>query len=72
MGNPPVRIKIVTGISGVRFEECIPRAVSASLDGVPVKIIALADLIANKRAAGRHKDLSDIEALELARRQPPP
>lgn len=70
MGNPPVRLEVITGISGVAFGECHARGIEATMDGVPVRVISLADLIANKRAAGRHKDLSDVEALELAAKKP--
>jgi hypothetical protein len=63
LGLPPVRIEILTTISGVRFGECAPRAVSAELGGVPVRIIGLDDLKRNKRAAGRHQDLADLERL---------
>jgi len=63
MGLPPVRIEIVTGISGVLFEKCYAARVVDALDGVPVNLIDLAHLKQNKRAAGRHKDLNDLENL---------
>jgi len=63
MGMPPVRIEIQTAVSGVDFEQCYARRVVATLDGVPVAIISCDDLKRNKRAAGRHKDLSDLENL---------
>mgnify|MGYP007040057278 CR=1 FL=1 len=63
MGVPPLRIEVLTGVSGVEFEACHSRRVCGSLDGVPVSVIALADLRANKKAAGRHKDLDDLEHL---------
>ena len=63
MGVPPVRIELLTSISGVQFEECFTSRTSANLDGVEVPIIDLAHLKTNKKAAGRHKDLSDLENL---------
>lgn len=63
MGVPPVRIEIATTISGVRFEECYAGRIVDSLDGVDVSLISLAHLRANKKAAGRHKDLDDLENL---------
>jgi hypothetical protein len=63
MGVPPVRLEIVTGISGVEFRACYSRGINDSLDGVPVRVISLVDLKANKRAAGGHKDLDDLEHL---------
>jgi len=63
LGNPPFRIEIFTSVSGVEFSECYPSRVSARLDDVDVPLISLRDLKANKRAAGRHKDLDDLEHL---------
>jgi len=47
----------------VRFEECYARGVAAILDDVPVRIISLEDLKKNKRAAGRYRDLDDLQNL---------
>lgn len=63
LGAPPLRIELLTTISGVDFDDCYPRAVTATLDGVEVRMISLADLKANKRAAGRHQDLADLDHL---------
>jgi len=63
MGKPPVRIEIVTGISGVNFAECYAARVIHVLDGLEVSLISLHHLKLNKRAAGRYKDLDDLENL---------
>ncbi len=63
MGVPPVRIEIATGISGVSFGRCYAARVVDVLDEVEVNLISLADLKANKKAAGRHRDLDDLEHL---------
>jgi len=63
MGVPPVRIEMLTAISGVEFETCHARRVDAVLDGVPVSLISRDDLIINKQAAGRPKDLNDLAHL---------
>ena len=63
LGVPPVRIEILTTIDGVEFDACYPRAQEATLGGVAVRIIGLDDLKTNKRAAGRHQDLADLEHL---------
>jgi predicted nucleotidyltransferase len=44
------------------------RADVVDLDGLAIRVVALDDLLAMKRAAGRPQDLADIEALEVARR----
>jgi predicted nucleotidyltransferase len=63
MGYPPVRIEVLTGISGVRFDECYAQRVTVDVDGIAVDVIAKPDLIQNKRSAGRHKDMDDVEQL---------
>lgn len=63
LGNPPMRIEILTGISGVTFDECYSQRVSDVIDGLPVNIINLQHLKINKKASGRHKDLDDLENL---------
>lgn len=63
MGVPPVRIEIATTISGVDFAECYAARLVDVLDGIEVNLISLAHLKANKKAAGRHKDLDDLENL---------
>jgi hypothetical protein len=63
MGVPPLRLEIVTAISGVEFEKCYARRISDEIDGVAVDIIGLDDLKINKRASGRHIDLNDLEQL---------
>ncbi|MCE2903315.1 MAG: hypothetical protein LXA09_19045 [Gemmatimonadetes bacterium] len=62
-GLPPWRIDILTGISGVTFDEAWPDRIEAWFDDVLVPFIGQAAFIRNKRASGRLKDLADIEAL---------
>ncbi|HEV2474399.1 MAG TPA: nucleotidyltransferase [Chthonomonadales bacterium] len=71
MGRPPLRIEIITGISGVDFDECYAGREDAKLDGIPVPVISRAHLVANKQAAGRAKDVADVEALTRKTRQRP-
>lgn len=63
VGLPPWRVDILTGISGVTFEEAWPERVEDLFDGVRVPFIGRAAFIRNKRATGRTKDLADIESL---------
>lgn len=34
------------------------------IDGITIKVLSLQDLIDNKKASGRLKDLADVEVLE--------
>jgi predicted nucleotidyltransferase len=64
MGIPPLRLEILTTISGVNFPQCYPSRLQANIDGVCVSLINLKDLKANKRASARPKDLDDLDHLE--------
>ncbi len=61
MGNPPLRIEVLTSIDGVEFTECYKNSSSVDIDGVRVNFISLEDLKKNKKASGRHRDLDDLE-----------
>jgi len=63
MGIPPMQIEVSTSISGVSFRECYDGRVVVDVEGIPVSIIGLEDLKLNKKAAGRHRDLDDLEHL---------
>jgi predicted nucleotidyltransferase len=63
MGVPPLRIELLTGVSGVEFENCYSQRTVVNLGGVEVSLIGLEDLKVNKAASGRHKDLNDLEHL---------
>jgi predicted nucleotidyltransferase len=67
LGVPPVRIDILRSADGIETESVLARAEAVDLNGLLVKVIALSDLIANKRAAGRPQDLADVELLERVR-----
>ncbi|MEM1033571.1 MAG: nucleotidyl transferase AbiEii/AbiGii toxin family protein [Myxococcota bacterium] len=62
-GVSPVRVDILGSASGIAFDGVFERAVRTTIDGVPVRVIALEDLIANKLASGRTRDLEDVKAL---------
>lgn len=64
LGYPPLRIDLLTSVSGVEFEACYEHRDVAEIEGVMLPFIGLAELRANKRASGRHQDLADLENLE--------
>ena len=64
IGVAPRRIDIITTASGIGFEETFKRSLSVDIEGIELHIPSLDDLIRNKRASGRTKDLADAEALE--------
>jgi len=63
LGVPPVRIDIITSLTGVSWEEARAERAAGEYGDVSVFYIGRAQFIANKRAVGRKRDLADIEAL---------
>ena len=72
IGVAPRRIDIITGASGLRFEEAFQDSSLIEIEGLQIRILSIGDLIRNKRATGRTKDLADAEALESLQSFSPP
>lgn len=64
MGLPPRRIDVLTRISGVAFDAAWSARIEAEVDGRTMRVLGRDDLLRNKRASGRPKDLIDANALE--------
>lgn len=68
-GQEPVAVDILPAIDGVVFDEAWERRVEAVIDpvsGLTAHFISKSDLIASKLAAGRTRDLADVEAIQEA------
>lgn len=63
IGVPPGRIDILTDVSGVDFGTAWDSRLSITIDDITFPVLGRADLVANKRASGRPKDLADLDAL---------
>ena len=63
LGLPPVRIDLITSISGVTWEEADASKEPGLFGDVSVSYIGKKQFIFNKRASGRKKDLADLESL---------
>jgi len=61
VGIAPVRIDILTEITGVEFDDAWRKKVASTFFAVPVHFISLDDLMANKQALGRSSDLKDLK-----------
>lgn len=68
LGQPPLRIDLLRSIDGVDSETLFRNAIRTVIDGVPLRVISLDDLIANKAAADRPQDRLDRELLLRVRR----
>jgi hypothetical protein len=68
-GQPPIAIDILSGIDGVDFDQAWERRVEGVIDqtsGLIAFIISKEDLITSKLAAGRMRDLADVEEIREA------
>ena len=64
IGVAPRRVDIITSATGLEFDKAFANAMEVVIEGIRVRIPSFDDLILNKRAIGRPKDLADVEALE--------
>jgi len=64
IGVAPCRIDILTSIDGINFEDAYLRSELVDIEGIPIHVLSVQDIIVNKRATGRTKDLADAEMLE--------
>jgi hypothetical protein len=64
LGFPPVRIDIITSISGVEFKDAWENRKKGEYGDVPCYFISKEDLMKNKKASARSQDIADLELLE--------
>jgi hypothetical protein len=64
IGLPPRRIDLLTKVSGLDFDDAWNNRVSHRVGSHDVPFLSREDLVRNKRATGRKKDLADLEILE--------
>ena len=62
-GRPPSSIDIMTDVKGLNFNETFKTSQIVEVEDLKIRLIGLNQLLKAKRAAGRHKDLDDIENL---------
>ena len=63
LGISPVRVDIVSSITGVSWEEAAAGLVKGPFGDISVSYLGRKEFIQNKRALGRKKDMADLEAL---------
>lgn len=64
LGRSPNRVDLLTGISGVTWEEAWKSRIPVSLDGLEIAAIGKEELIRNKLATGRPQDFADVARLK--------
>jgi hypothetical protein len=63
IGLEPVRIDLLSTIAGLSFDDARRNRVRGRYGATDVWFIGKADLLRNKRATGRQRDLGDVEEL---------
>ncbi len=63
LGLPPARIDLLTGVTGLDFEDAWKDRLVAPFAGLDVPFLGRRSFLRNKRATGRLRDLADIESL---------
>ena len=64
MGVEPIKIQLMNFADGIDFEAAFARRNILDIEGIEVSVVSKDDLIRNKKAVGRYKDLADVERLE--------
>ena len=63
LGVAPVRIDIITSLTGVSWNDAVAGRVAGTYGGLEVYYLGKKEFILNKRALGRKKDIADLEAI---------
>lgn len=63
IGVQPVKIEVMTSVKGLEFNETFSMAQFYDEDGLKIRFIHINHLLQAKKAAGRFRDLDDIEQL---------
>jgi predicted nucleotidyltransferase len=71
IGREPTKIQVLTGIDGVDFADAYANRIEVDLDGLQVPFLGFEDLLRNKKASARSKDLIDVDELERIRQTKP-
>jgi hypothetical protein len=69
IGVPPRRIDIITSITGVSFQDAWEHRQIRRVEDLDLPVLSIDDLILNKTATGRPKDLVDVEWLKKRKNQ---
>ncbi|HLP60209.1 MAG TPA: DUF6036 family nucleotidyltransferase [Candidatus Deferrimicrobium sp.] len=64
MGRSPIQIDIINEASGIDIGECYARRKVITVEGTDISLISKNDLIKNKKASGRNRDIADVDNLE--------
>jgi len=64
IGVAPTRIDLLTTVDGLEFDEAWVNRTEVEMSGITAMVVSIQDLIRNKRASGRPRDLADVAWIE--------
>lgn len=64
IGVAPRRIDFLTSIDGVSFDEATKDKLTVKINNIEIPVISVENLIKNKKATARPKDLLDLEIIK--------
>ncbi len=70
IGVEPVRVDILTRLTGIEFKDAYARRMEGTYGGVPIAVLSVEDMITNKEATGRPQDRLDVENLRKKLQRP--
>lgn len=62
-GRSPVSIEILTKVKGLNFDDAFSQSIYFEDEDLKVRLINFEDLIIAKKAAGRPRDINDLDQL---------
>jgi len=64
IGSSPIQIDLINSADGIEINDCFERKKIMDIEDVKVNVIAIDDLIINKKSSARNIDIADAEKLE--------
>jgi len=64
IGSSPIQIDMINSADGIDIDDCFKRKKILDIDGVKINVIAIDDLITNKKTSARNIDIADADKLE--------
>ncbi len=63
IGVEPLKVQFMNFADGIEFEKAFESRKLIAVEDISINTVSKSDLIRNKLASGRHKDLADVEQL---------
>jgi len=68
-GVEPVKIELMTAVKGLDFDDAFSLSQTYTEGDLPIRFLHINSLLQAKKAAGRYKDLDDIQQLQKRKKE---